>query len=30
MFITYCFLKDIHKGYLSLEDADNKQNKLST
>ena len=24
------FLRDIHEGYLSLEDADNKQSKFAT
>ena len=30
MFITYWFLRDISEGFLSLEDADNKQNKFPT
>ena len=28
--MTYCFLRDIHEGYLSLKDADNKQSKFAT
>ena len=35
-FITFCkyslpivFLRDIHEGYLSLEDADNKQSNFA-
>ena len=28
--ITYCFLKDIHEGYLSSEDTDNKQSLFPT
>ena len=30
MFITYCFLRDIHEGYLLLEDTDNKQGNFAT
>ena len=29
MFTTYCFLRDIREGYLSLEDADNKQSNFA-
>ena len=29
MFFTYCFLRDIHEGYLSLKDADYAQNNLA-
>ena len=27
--ITYCFLRDIHEGYLSLENADHKQSNFA-
>ena len=30
MFITYCFLRYIHEGYLSLAHADNKQSNFAT
>ena len=30
MLTNYCFLRDIHKGYLSLEDADNNESKFAT
>ena len=29
-FITYCFLRDIFEGHLSLEDADNKQSYFTS
>ena len=27
--VTYCFLRDIHEGYLSLENADLKQSNFA-
>ena len=30
MFFAYCFLRDIHKDYLTWNDADDKQNKLTS
>ena len=29
MFFTYCFLRDIHEGHLSLENADHKQSNFA-
>ena len=30
MFITYCILRNIHEGYLLLEEADTKENDFAT
>ena len=29
MFFTYCFLRDVHEGYLSLEEADDEQSNFA-
>ena len=29
MFFTYCFLRDVYEGYLSLEEADDEQNNFA-
>ena len=29
MFFTYCFLRDMYEGYVSLKDADDKQSNFA-
>ena len=29
IFFTYCFLRDLHKGYLSIKYADDEQSKVA-